>query len=70
MGRSAWGPLRYAEDVRTLGFGALCAASIVAQWRLRDLSSETWLCFCALLMTTTFQVFQGGVSVVRARTRV
>ena len=65
MGRSAWGQLRYAEDVRTLGFGALCAASIASQWRLRDLSAETWPCLCALLLLTTFQVFQGGVSVVR-----
>ena len=67
MGLTELGDLRYREDLRTFGFMALCAASLVAQWHLRDMRTESWACFCSLLLLSTFQVFQGGVSVVRCR---
>jgi fatty acid desaturase len=66
MGISEIGPLRYGEDLRTFGFGFLCLGSMIAQWQLRDISKESWLTFTGFFVLTTFQSFQGGVSVHNA----
>jgi len=66
MGLTSLGPLRYGEDLRTFGFAFLTAASIISQWALRDLSTESWAVTAGLLLLTTFQCFQGGVSVHNA----
>ena len=66
MGASEIGSLRYGEDLRTFGFGLLFFGSIVAQWQLRDLSSEGWPTTIFLFLLNTFQSFQGGVSVHNA----
>lgn len=66
MGVSELGPLRYGEDLRTLGFMLLFLSSVIMQWCLRDLSTEGWATWFGLLLLTTFQGFQGGVSVHNA----
>ena len=64
MGITELGPLRYGEDLRTIGFMLLFTGSVVLQWVLRDMTTESWAFSLGLLLTTTFQAFQGGVSVV------
>lgn len=66
MGVTELGPLRYGEDLRTFGFGLLCFGSIVAQWQLRQLHAESWAAAVGFMLLTTFQCFQGGVSVHNA----
>ena len=66
MGVSELGPLRYGEDLRTIGFMMLFLSSVIMQWCQREISTESWATWFGLLLLTTFQGFQGGVSVHNA----
>merc|ERR1711871_850574 len=58
--------MRYAADLRTVGFATWYFAFMVGQWMYRDLASESVGFKLTMFLLSTFFAFQGAVTVHNA----